>query len=110
MTPNAIFRPVATVHSVLEEAVKATITKTNGDGTVNLTAHDGNETPHVKVPLITASGLEPAVGFWAKEVKAAAPPAPAARKAAGVPPDPAAVQKAIAAAKAAQQTKRPVHA
>lgn len=63
---KAIFQPFVSLVWPFGATHEATITKENGDGTVNLVAHDGHDTPHENVPFYHPDGEPPpAAGFFA---------------------------------------------
>lgn len=63
---KAIFQPFVSMVWALGSTHPATVTKENGDGTVNLIAHDGHDTPHENVPFYHPDGdVPPAGGFFA---------------------------------------------
>jgi hypothetical protein len=64
-TLKAFFKPSLNVQNAAA-IHPATITALNDDGTVNLIAHDGHDTPQENVPLVEPGAEPPATGFWAQ--------------------------------------------
>jgi hypothetical protein len=73
-SPASVPAPARTVHyqppvnvsyPARADLFVATVVKDNGDGTIDLIAHDGNDTPHFSVPFLKSRDGASPEGDWA---------------------------------------------
>lgn len=62
---DAWFHPYVSTLWPFGSLVRASVVAKNQDGTVNLVAHDGNDTPQENVPVFAQGADAPEAGFFA---------------------------------------------